>query len=52
MAAVGVAAPLSAAFYLSSLRAGHAEEKRLALYAEQALGRARQSFQIAGDALR
>ena len=52
VAVIGVAAPLSLAFYLSSVRAEQGEQERLRLLAGYALERAHRSIASAGAALR
>ena len=52
VAVIGVAAPLSLAFYLSSVRAEQGEQERLRLLAGYALERAHRSIASAGVALR
>ncbi|PLY45803.1 hypothetical protein CSZ94_04200 [Janthinobacterium sp. ROICE36] len=52
VAVLGVVAPLSLAFYLSSMRAEQGEQERLRLLADYALERAHRSIASAGAALR
>ncbi|WP_219118219.1 EAL domain-containing protein [Janthinobacterium sp. UMAB-56] len=52
VAVIGVAAPLSLAFYLSSARAEQGQQERLRLLAGYALERAQRSIASAGAALR
>ena len=52
VAVIGVAAPLSLAFYLSSVRAEQGEQERLRLLAGYALERAHRSIASASMALR